>query len=432
MDNNEFSFESIFAAGIGMPVEKTVEVQSEERFDGFLDATFAEISRSEEDIQFLETYGSMEDLNTKAKLNMLSKINKAYGKCNRGIENYCRSLEAETDGTAALKEDEKPAEEGKTVDPKTIEKKKNWLKSVLTAIGKFFKKIWDAIVSFFKNMVSKIKNLFAKNKAKKDLKEAAETKPAETKPAETKPAETKLPTSGSTSSSANKIDVMNPDMVKQLEKALEQTYGHINRLQPFVNKVCAKNDEAIKDLDKIVKDVDGKSNSEIFKTHVYDNLLVCSASIKLMSQLGQIVLKSAQKMFNNITHTEQVIASSFDKFLAEYSKASKWICDAYDKIKNHKTGATKEIREAFGNDIYEFYNTIVVSVKRLVGYNAPVITKTDFTNPSSSGKNISEMIKKLSSGISETFNDRPVAFKRLVKDLFGVVIEDKFFENKSK
>lgn len=422
MDNNEFSFESIFAAGMGMPVEKTVEVQSEEKFDGFLDATFAEISRSEEDIQFLETYGSMEDFNTKAKLNMLSKINKAYGKCNRGIENYCRSLEAETEGTSAIKEDEKPAEEGKTIDPKKVEKKKNWLKSVLTAVGNFFKKIWGAIVSFFKNMVSKIKNFFAKNKAKKDLKEAAETKPTETK----------LPTSGSTSSSANKIDVMNPDMVKQLEKALEQTYDHINRLQPFVNKVCAKNDEAIKDLDKIVKDVDGKSNGEIFKIHVYDNLLVCSASIKLMSQLGQIVLKAAQKMFNNITHTEQVTASSFDKFLAEYSKASKWICDAYDKIKNHKTDATKEIREAFGNDIYEFYNNIVVSVKRLIGYNAPVITKTDFTNPSSSGKNISEMIKKLSSGISETFNDHPVAFKRLVKDLFGVVIEDKFFENKSK
>ena len=72
----------------------------------------------------IETFGSLENYNTRAKLDMLNKINKAYGKCNRGIENYCRSLESETEGTSAVKEDKKPAEEGKSVDPKKVENKK--------------------------------------------------------------------------------------------------------------------------------------------------------------------------------------------------------------------------------------------------------------------------------------------------------------------
>ena len=122
MNNNDFSFESIFAAGMGIPTDNRVEAQSEERFDGNFDTVFAEISRSEEDINFLETYGSLENLNTRAKLDMLNKINKAYGKCNRGIENYCRiqSLEAEAEAVEETDNNTEEKTDNKTDNNNTI------------------------------------------------------------------------------------------------------------------------------------------------------------------------------------------------------------------------------------------------------------------------------------------------------------------------
>ena len=146
MDNNEFSFESIFAAGMGMPVEKTVEVQSEERFDGFEDGLWNDYCRAQEELEFVETFDSIESYNTKLKLDMLNKINKAYGKCNRGIENYCRiqSLEAETD--------DKPN------DTEKVNEKLKWYQVIWKRIKEFVLKIIDLIKSLF----FKIKQKFSK------------------------------------------------------------------------------------------------------------------------------------------------------------------------------------------------------------------------------------------------------------------------------
>ena len=146
MDNNEFSFESIFAAGVGMPVEKTVEVQSEERFDGFEDGLWNDYYRAQEELEFVETFDSMESYNTKLKLDMLNKINKAYGKCNRGIENYCRiqSLEAETD--------DKPN------DTEKVNEKLKWYQVIWKRIKEFVLKIINLIKSLF----FKIKQRFSK------------------------------------------------------------------------------------------------------------------------------------------------------------------------------------------------------------------------------------------------------------------------------
>ena len=351
MNNNEFSFESIFAAGMGIPTDNTVVAQSEERFDGNFDTVFAEISRSEEDINFLETYGSLENYNTKAKLDMLNKINKAYGKCNRGIENYCRSLEAETEGTSAVKEEEKTVEA-----PKNTAKKTNWLKNVLTAIGKFFKTIWTSIVNFFKNMVSKIKAFFAKQKAKKEMKNAAAEKTTTTTASTTT---TTTASTTSTTTAKNSFNMMTPEMQKEIEKAFDSLYGNVSKFIPMVNKVSQKNDEAVKDLDKIAKDTDGKSNGELFNA-VYDNLLVCSSCVKILSQIGKAVLKAAQFIASHVTNIKSIGDSSFNSFLGVYSTCVDAICNGYDKIKNNKTGGTKEIRQKFGEDIYKFYNTCVM------------------------------------------------------------------------
>ena len=297
MDNNEFSFESIFAAGMGMPVEKTVEVQSEERFDGFLDATFAEISRSEEDIQFLETYGSMEDFNTKTKLNMLSKINKAYGKCNRGIENYCRSLEAETDGTAAVKEDEKPAEEGKTADPKTTEKKKNWFKKIIETVIGFFKKIWDAIKRIGSMIKAKITQIVEKIKRHNVANDLSSTSKKVEKGKELK--------------EDNKFSKMSKEDITKLADTVKKLVTDTDKLQGTVNKVIAKANEAIKFVDKL-------STSE---TDSYGNIMVksISAQIQMLSKIGNALMKGCTLIFRNITNCKVVGPYRFDVFNGFYT-----------------------------------------------------------------------------------------------------------------
>ena len=429
MNNNDFSFESIFAAGMGIPTDNRVEAQSEERFDGNFDTVFAEISRSEEDINFLETYGSLENLNTKAKLDMLNKINKAYGKCNRGIENYCRSLEAETDGTSAVKEEDKTADEKTTEAPKDTTKKTNWLKNVLKAVGNFFKWIWDGIVNFFKTMVSKIKTFFAKQKAKKEMKNAAAEKTTDNTAEKTTTAPT---TTAPTTTAQNSFNVMTPEMQKQIEKAFDSMFGQVSKFIPIVNKVSQKNDEAIKDLDKIAKDTDGKSNGELFKA-VYDNLLVCSSCVKILSQLGKAVLKAAQFIASHATNIKKIGDTKFNSFLNSYSYLANNVCNAYDKIKNHKTGNTKEIRQKFGEDIYACYNLVETEfVKPIFGTKLPAVAKTDFTNPSSSGKNMSKIIKDMSDGLSKNITDmeQPVVLKKVIKELFAAEIEDKAFEKK--
>ena len=69
--------------------------------ESYPDQLATEYYKAQEYLESLETYYNIEKFNTKAKLDMLNKINKVYGKCNRGIENYCRiqSLEAEENST---------------------------------------------------------------------------------------------------------------------------------------------------------------------------------------------------------------------------------------------------------------------------------------------------------------------------------------------
>ena len=381
-----------------------------ERFDGFNDGLWNEYYKAQEELNFIETFGSLENYNTRAKLDMLNKINKAYGKCNRGIENYCRSLEAETEGTSAVKEEEKTTEA-----PKNTTKKTNWLKNVLTAIGTFFKNIWTSIVTFFKDMVSKIKAFFAKQKAKKEMKNAAAEK-----------------TTASTTTTKNSFNTMTPEMQKEIEKAFDSLYGNVSKFIPIVNKVSQKNDEAVKDLDKIAKDTDGKSNGELFNA-VYDNLLVCSSCVKILSQVGKAILKAAQFIASNATNINKIGDSKFNQFMSIYSMSTNYICDAYDKIKNHKTSGTKEIRQKFGEDIYKFYNTIVTDmVKPIFGSSLPVVAKTDFTNPSSSGKNMSKIIKDMSNGLSKIITDmeQPVVLKKVIAGIFAAEIDDRAFNKK--
>ena len=389
MNNNEFSFESIFAAGMGIPTDNTVVAQSEERFDGNFDTVFAEISRSEEDIQFLETYGSMEDFNTKAKLNMLSKINKAYGKCNRGIENYCRSLESETEGTSAVKEDEKSAEEGKSVDPKKVENKKNWLKSVLTALGNFFRNIWRAIVNFFKNLSVRVKTFITKVQAKSNINK----KNKDTDKAQKKGEAVETP--------------MTKEDAEKLSKFVDETYKAVVKIQSTVNKISASND-------KIVKAIENRDN---INEEYTNSIKITSSLLKTLASLGNVILISSNKIFVNITNVRVVGMSNVSKFLS-----------AFDKINSAFTSFCTNVIK--GN--YTTTHIISAPLQAMISVifddiKVPVSTSQDNFKLEEFNK-VKPMIDEKINSIKENNSD---VIKSIGTKLFGVkFINDKAFEKK--
>ena len=137
-----------------------------ERFDGFEDGLWNDYYRAQEELEFVETFDSMESYNTKLKLDMLNKINKAYGKCNRGIENYCRiqSLEAETDGTSALKDEDNGVQDSSN-DTVNSDAAKKWKEKQFTKIL-WLNKVLNKIIGFLYNLIQKLVFIFRKLKEK--------------------------------------------------------------------------------------------------------------------------------------------------------------------------------------------------------------------------------------------------------------------------
>ena len=137
-----------------------------ERFDGFEDGLWNDYYRAQEELEFVETFDSIESYNIKLKLDMLNKINKAYGKCNRGIENYCRiqSLEAETDGTSALKGEDNDVQDSSN-DVVNSDAPKRWNEKQFTKIL-WLNKVLNKIIGFLYNLIQKLVFIFRKLKEK--------------------------------------------------------------------------------------------------------------------------------------------------------------------------------------------------------------------------------------------------------------------------
>ena len=143
-----------------------------ERFDGFEDGLWNDYYRAQEELEFVETFDSMESYNTKLKLDMLNKINKAYGSCNRGIENYCRiqSLEAEAEAVVPTEENDK------TKPAPDTNKKQKWYQIVWEKIKEFFQKIKKLFIDLWE----KIKGFFSKHEeVEQEIEKAVEEAPQE-------------------------------------------------------------------------------------------------------------------------------------------------------------------------------------------------------------------------------------------------------------
>ena len=320
------SMSNIYNQAMGFEnYQKEIE-NSIERMDFCETSVVAEMKHSEEDLKFIELYGKVEDANTAAKIKMLEKINKNYGKCHRGIENYCRSCEAEVDGTSALKEntESKPAGE-------VSEKKKKWYKVVWEKIVAFFKKIVD----FFKMIIQKIIGFFKKKEVGKVEEELNNASPDQ---------QSKIDEQNKT----KEIEIPDGKVIRPIDATIAQMQNDI------INKVNYYHD-AVEKLARANLKVFEKTNPGFFdemkkQTNDANTSSVPPKEEKKKVKLSEIFgttktkdilnkIKTIPTHFSNVTH----------KIEETYKKVAKFgdkICDsANEKIMDWYTKAMKSLSE---------------------------------------------------------------------------------------
>lgn len=165
----EFSAEDFINGGMGVKATPKYTVTSTEGFDGWSDNLSMEMYRAEQELQSLEHFEAISNLNATQKLNMVKRIAKNYvgtignDYASNSIESVCMAqIKSLEDAAAAPKEGATPAEAPAGEGGK---KKLGFMKTVFGAIAKFFKTIWDWIVKVVSTFAGKIKSLFTKKKA---------------------------------------------------------------------------------------------------------------------------------------------------------------------------------------------------------------------------------------------------------------------------
>lgn len=344
--------ENILMNSMGFNDYKKVVENSVERFDNYSESVYADYAQAQENLTFIDTFEKVNRSNTDTKLRMLAKINKAYGSCNRGIENYCRvqSLEAEAaEQQTDSKTGDKPAEQPK----EGAEKKLKWYQKVWEAIKKFFAKIRD----FFKMIWGKIIGLFRKNEEVHEaIDQAQQEEPEKIKTMAQYLAEVKLSddkdykavviTEQTFASLAKSADVfarlgtqydnsikklMNNDMTAADEFVkVVSTNFHINNVD--VGRATSQKEMEV--MESRIKTVTEKLTFNNDTQVKWINVVAgskLSTSAKFEDIVGTKDPLKVNKMFKNYKGRLENINKSFQKTFNVISKAT----DSYDKyIKN--------------------------------------------------------------------------------------------------
>ena len=92
----EYSLESIMAVGTGMTSRESAEVQKNGpiEYDGYSDGLDMDITRTTEQLHFLDTYDKLQDMHSAEKLKMIKKINAAYNGKTIGNTNVANSVDS--------------------------------------------------------------------------------------------------------------------------------------------------------------------------------------------------------------------------------------------------------------------------------------------------------------------------------------------------
>ena len=139
---NEMSIESLMSVGTGLITPKSVESSYDDNYDGYSDGLDMDLTRTSEQLHFVDTYNKLQALHSAEKMRMIKKIHTAYkniGNTNvsNSVESYCNNAMS-TEGAGDA------------------------LKTAWQKIKQFLKMLINKVVQFFKFLVNKIKSLFVK------------------------------------------------------------------------------------------------------------------------------------------------------------------------------------------------------------------------------------------------------------------------------
>lgn len=146
----EMSFESIMAVGTGMSSRENAEVQDKAtvNYDGYADGAEADLARTEEALNFADTYFKLQDMHSAEKLRMIKKINTAYNGKTISNANVANSVESFCNNAMST--------EG--------------IKEVAAKVKAKFVEIFKKIAEFFKNLTTKVIAAKYKGKAAEEVK----------------------------------------------------------------------------------------------------------------------------------------------------------------------------------------------------------------------------------------------------------------------
>ena len=121
-----------------------------------------EIEMATERLNELEVAMLMYETNTSAKLRMLSKINKEYGICSRGIENYCKIQSLEVDDTNNNQNGSSNGVQNNNNNNSNQnngndQNKKNKLVEFIKKIWETIQQIWSKIFDWIMNLINKFR-----------------------------------------------------------------------------------------------------------------------------------------------------------------------------------------------------------------------------------------------------------------------------------
>lgn len=149
----DYSIEALIAEGTGLKTRDEIRYtsSSESAYDGYFDAVQAELTRSFENLEFLDTYSRVNEANDASKLRMMKRLKRVYGSTiddpvkassvESFIDRNIQSIEEDKKADAPAKEPGKV----KAFFQRIIEA----LKRMLTGLKDFFKGIWKKIKEFF-------------------------------------------------------------------------------------------------------------------------------------------------------------------------------------------------------------------------------------------------------------------------------------------
>ena len=346
--------------------------------ESYLDQLATEYYKAQEYLESLETYYNIENFNTKAKLNMLNKINKAYGSCNRGIENYCRiqSLEAEENST------------DKTENSDKVEKKLKWYQAVWKRIKEFVLKIIDLIKTLF----FKIKQRFSKfGMMIQAIKKASDEERR------------------NLMAYLNNID---------LEKEYSSdNYNYITIKNDTIQKINQKTEEYL----NIVNTSYRKAIQDLSENKL-DSVQSFFDSIKHLSSIYSHMNNKDITTSLNWTKYDKSDMKSIKNFIREINDKALYICLEYTKhVYKFPTG--EEISYSKNNFLSDFNSNIIdprnkITLNNIFGTN-DILSILDIID-----KSLSESEK-----ICKTLN-KALYFAKEINDKFNTIIIDKIRDDK--